>query len=313
MLSYVLRRVCLAVPTLIGVSLVTFLLFYVTVNPVQMAKRNLTAKNPTSEQVHDWLKAHGYDKPLPVQFRKHMTELFLLRFGKTDSTNEPIWGRIRAGIGPSTQIAVPVFVGAILSSLFCALWIAYLRGTYVDRYATLFCVLLLSVTYLVYIMGGQYVLGKVLRYYPLAGYQAGVSAWKFVLLPVVIGILAQLGSNVRFYRTLLLEEMHQDYVRTARAKGVSENAILFRHILKNASIPMLTSAVLSIPFLLTGSLLLESFFGIPGLGTLTVDAINSQDFAVVRAMVFLGTILYIVGSLLTDISYALVDPRVRLE
>jgi peptide/nickel transport system permease protein len=171
----------------------------------------------------------------------------------------------------------------------------------------------MSITYLVYIMGGQYLLGKVLRYFPIAGYQEGVGFWKFVLLPTLIGIISGLGSSVRFYRTLLLEEMNQDYVRTARAKGAGENTVLFRHVLKNAAIPILTSAVLSLPFLLMGSLLLESFFGIPGLGTMTVDAINSQDFAVVRAMVFLGTLLYIVGSVLTDLSYALVDPRVRLE
>jgi peptide/nickel transport system permease protein len=140
-----------------------------------------------------------------------------------------------------------------------------------------------------------------------------MDGWKFVLLPMTIGVISGLGSSVRFYRTVMLEEMNQDYVRTARAKGVSEQAVLFKHVLKNASIPILTSAVLSLPFLLLGSLLLESFFGIPGLGTLTVDAINSQDFAVVRAMVFLGAVLYIIGAVLTDISYAIVDPRVRLE
>jgi peptide/nickel transport system permease protein len=140
-----------------------------------------------------------------------------------------------------------------------------------------------------------------------------VDAWKFVLLPTVIGVVSGLGSGVRFYRTVVLEEMNQDYVRTARAKGVGERAVLFRHVLKNASIPILTSTVLAIPFVLLGSLLLESFFGIPGLGSLTVDAIQSQDFAVVRAMVFLGTVLYIIGAVLTDISYAVVDPRVRFE
>jgi len=313
MARYFLRRLLYSIPILIGVSLVTFALFYLTVNPVQMAKRNLSAKNPTQEQIHDWLVQHGYDRPLPVQFRKHMSELLLLRFGKSDATNEPIWDRISAGVGPSTVIAFPVFAGSLLASITCALWIAYLRGTYLDSYATFCCVLLMSVTYLVYIMGGQFLLGKVLRYFPIAGYHEGVGFWKFIGLPTLIGIIAGLGSSVRFYRTILLEEMHQDYVRTARAKGASESAVLFRHVLKNASIPILTSAVLSLPLLLMGSLLLESFFGIPGLGTMTVDAINSQDFAVVRAMVFLGTLLYIIGNLLTDLSYALVDPRVRFE
>jgi peptide/nickel transport system permease protein len=190
---------------------------------------------------------------------------------------------------------------------------AYFRGTYLDYWTTFLCVLLMSITALVYIMGGQYLLGKILKYFPIAGYQGGLGSWKFVLLPTVVGVIMGLGSSVRFDRTIMLEEMNQDYVRTARAKGVPERAVLFRHVLKNASIPILTSVVLSIPFLLMGSLLLESFFGIPGLGSMTVDAINSQDFAVVRAMVFLGTVLYILGAILTDLSYALVDPRVRLE
>ena len=313
MLRYVVRRVLYAVPILIGVSIVTFVLFYATSSPEQMARRNLSAKNPTKEQIQEWLHVHGYDKPLAVQFRKHMTELFLFRFGKSDTTGESIGARMRAGMGPSLAVASLAFIAALLTDITFALVLAYFRGTYVDLWGTFQCVLLMSITALVYIMGGQFVLGKVLKYFPLAGYQSGLHAWKFVLMPAIIGVVSGFGSSVRFYRTVMLEEMNQDYVRTARSKGVSESAILFKHVLKNASIPILTSVVLSIPFLLTGSLLLESFFGIPGLGSLTVDAINGQDFAVVRAMVFLGTALYIIGAILTDISYALVDPRVRLE
>jgi peptide/nickel transport system permease protein len=314
MLRYLIRRVLYAVPILVGVSLITFALFYMTVTPEQMARRNLSAKNPSKAQIQEWLVQHGYDKPLAEQFRKHMTELFLFRFGASDATGEPIWSRIRAGVGPSTMVASSVFVALLITSICFALGVAYFRGTYLDAWATFLCVLLMSITYLVYIMGGQYVLGKLLRYFPLAGYRGGLeNSWKFILLPMVIGVISGIGSSVRFYRTVMLEEMNQDYVRTARAKGVGERALLFRHVLKNASIPILTSAVLSIPFLMLGSILLESFFGIPGLGNLTVDAINSQDFAVLRAMVFLGTVLYIIGAVLTDVSYALVDPRVRLE
>ena len=313
MLRYVVRRVLYAVPILVGVSLVTFLLFYATASPEQMARRNLSAKNPSPEQIQEWLAQHGYDKPRGEQFRKHMGELFLLRFGKSDATGEDIWTRIRQGAGPSAAVASLIFVGSLLASVSIALAVAYYRGTYIDHYGTLLCVLMMSVVYVVYIIAGQYLLGKVLRYFPLAGYQPGVAAWKFALMPMIIGVVAGLGRSVRFYRTVMLEEMNQDYVRTARAKGVGERAVLFRHVLKNASIPILTSTVLSIPLLFLGSILLESFFAIPGLGTLTVDAIEGQDFAVVRAMVFLGAILYIVGSILTDISYALVDPRIRLE
>ena len=220
---------------------------------------------------------------------------------------------IKRGVGPSFHVASLTFFSSVLAAVTFALFVAYFRGTYVDTWGTFTCVLLMSITYLVYVMAGQFLLGKILKYFPISGYKSGMDAWRFVLLPMIIGLISGLGASVRLYRTFILEEMNQDYVRTARAKGVGEGAVLFTHVLKNASIPILTSVVLSIPFLLTGSLLLESFFGIPGLGTITVDAIQSQDFAVVRAMVFLGTILYIVGAILTDVSYALVDPRVRLE
>jgi peptide/nickel transport system permease protein len=313
MLRYVIRRVLYAVPILVGVSLLTFMLFYMTVTPEQMARRNLSAKNPSHAQIQEWLAQHGYDKPLSQQFRKHMSELFLFRFGNSDATGEPIWSRIRAGVGPSTMVASLIFVALFITSISSSLGVAYFRGTYLDLWATFVCVLLMSITYMLYIMGGQFVLGKLLKYFPMAGYRGGLLGWKFVLMPMVIGVLAGIGSSVRFYRTVMLDEINQDYVRTARAKGVGERAILFRHVLKNASIPILTSTIVSIPLLMLGGILLESFFGIPGLGSLMVDAINSQDFAVLRAMVFLGTVLYILGLVLTDVSYAMVDPRVRLE
>ncbi len=313
MLGYIIRRILYAVPILIGVSLVTFVLFYVVFPPAAVAKRNLSAKNPTEAQIQQWLIAHDYDKPLPQQFTKHMSQLFLFDFGRSDSTGEEIWTRIRAGAGPSFMIASQIFFFSILAQLFLALWAAYFRGTYVDTWITFVSVLLMSVVYLVFVLVGQYVLGKVLRIYPIAGYQSGPSAWRFTILPVIIGVISGLGGGVRLYRTFMLEEINQDYVRTARAKGVPESRILFRHVLKNAAIPIITSTVLAIPSLFLGNLLLESFFGIPGLGSYTVDAINSQDFAIVRAMVFLSAVLYIIGAILTDISYAIADPRIRIE
>ena len=313
MLGYIVRRVLYAIPILIGVSLLTFALFYLAASPEQMARQNLSAKNPTPEQIQGWLVEHSYDKPLNEQFSKHMRELFTFDFGLSDATGEPIWNRLRAGVGPSATIAGLVFAASLIVQVSLALGVALYRGTALDAWATFACVLLMSVVYVVYIIGGQFLLGKMLRLAPIAGYGEGSSALRFTLLPIVVAVVAGLGSNVRFYRTLFLEEMGQDYVRTARAKGVPERQVLLRHVLRNASIPILTSVVLSIPFLLMGSLLLESFFAIPGLGSLTVDAINSQDFAVVRAMVFLGTVLYIVGAILTDISYAVADPRVRLD
>ena len=171
----------------------------------------------------------------------------------------------------------------------------------------------MSVSTLFYIIGGQFVLGKILMIFPISGYDTGLHAIKFMVLPVVIGILSSVGGGVRFYRTVFLEEINKDYIRTARAKGLSEGKVLFKHGLKNAMIPILTNVVVSIPFLFYGSLIMESFFSIPGLGSFTIDAIQAQDFAIVRAMVYLGSILYICGLIMTDISYTLVDPRIRLE
>ncbi|HZT42579.1 MAG TPA: ABC transporter permease [Chthonomonadaceae bacterium] len=314
MLWYIVRRLLYAVPILVGVSLLTFLIFYIAVSPQQLARRNLSAKNPTPQQIHEWLAEHGYDRPMPVQFAHHLEELFLLRFGKSDTQGaEPIWESIRQRWKPSFMLTSMIFVAELITAICFALVVAYFRGTYVDYWGTLLCVLLMSIVYMVYIIAGQYLFGKILKYFPLAGWGRGLEAWKFVLLPMLVGVIVSLGSSVRLYRTFMLDEINQDYVRTARAKGVSERAILFVHVLKNAAIPILTTSVQLIPALFLGNLLLEQFFDIPGLGNFLVDAIESQDFAVVRAMVFLGTLVTIVGYILTDISYALVDPRVRLE
>ncbi|MGV3618883.1 MAG: ABC transporter permease [Fimbriimonas sp.] len=313
MIRYLLRRILYAIPILIGVSLATFALFYLTVPPEQMARQNISAKNPTPQQIEDWLTARGYDRPLGEQFTKHMRGVFLFDFGVSDSTGEPIAERLRNGIGPSALIGAVVLLGSVAASVALALVVAAFRGTYFDVWMTFLCVLLMSVTFLVYIIGGQFLLAKLARWFPLAGYGEGTDQLRYLVLPAIVGIVASLGGNVRFFRTVILEEAGRDYVRTARAKGVGEGRILFGHVLKNAAIPILTSFALSLPFVVMGSLLLESFFGIPGIGTITFDAINGQDFSTVRAVVFLGSILYIVGAILTDLSYALVDPRVRLE
>ena len=167
----------------------------------------------------------------------------------------------------------------------------------------------MSVNYLVWIIFGQFFLAYKLRWFPIWGFES----WSYLLLPVCIGILSGLGSNLRFYRTVILDEMYKDYVRTAYAKGLGPVSVLFRHVLPNAMIPIVTNTALALPFLYTGSLLLESFFGIPGLGGLSVNAINSSDVDVVRGVVLVGAALYVIASLLTDVCYAVVDPRVKLR
>ncbi len=189
----------------------------------------------------------------------------------------------------------------------------FFRATYIDFWGVVLCVALMSISSLFYIIGGQFLIGKLWQLVPISGYASGLDMGKFLLLPVVIGVIGSTGANTRWYRTIFLEEMGKEYVRTARAKGLPENLVLFKHVLKNAMIPILTGVVVIVPLLFLGSLITESFFGIPGLGSYTIEAINSQDFAIVRAMVFLGSVLYIIGLVLTDISYTLVDPRIRLE
>jgi peptide/nickel transport system permease protein len=206
-----------------------------------------------------------------------------------------------------------MFIAGLYIEIAIALLLAYYRGTYLDLWGLIVCVIGMSVPFLVLIIAGQFLMGKILKLFPLAGFGVGAHAWKFIVMPVLIGLISGIWLAIRFDRTAMLEEINQDYVRTARAKGVPEGRILFTHVLKNAATPILTSVVMSIPFLMLGNLLLESFFGIPGLGSITVDAINSSDFALVRAMVYLGTVLFILGQVLTDVSYALVDPRVRFE
>jgi peptide/nickel transport system permease protein len=193
------------------------------------------------------------------------------------------------------------------------LLLAFFRATYLDIWGVVLCVAMMSISGLFYIIGGQYLISKLWNLVPISGFAGGADALKFVMLPVIIGVIGGTGASVRWYRTLFLEEIGKDYVRTARAKGLRETTVLFRHVLKNGMIPILTGVVVVIPSLFLGSLVMESFFGIPGLGSYTIDAIQAQDFAVVRSMVFLGAVLYIIGLLLTDISYTLVDPRVRLN
>jgi peptide/nickel transport system permease protein len=216
-------------------------------------------------------------------------------------------------MGPSLALAIPVFLVGLAVNITFALLMAFFRATYLDFWGVVLCVAMMSISTLFYIIGGQYLASKILHLVPISGYASGADAAKFVILPVLIGVVSGIGSGSRWYRTIFLEEMGRDYVRTARAKGLAESVVLFRHVLKNAMIPILTGSVVVIPLLFMGSLLAESFFGIPGLGSYTIDAIQAQDFAVVRSMVFVGSVLYIVGLLLTDLSYTLVDPRIRLE
>ena len=325
MIAYIIRRMLYAVPILVGVNVITFLLFFVVNTPDDMARMFLGQKHVTEEQIEDWKTERGYHYPLfyNVQeegadtvrktiFYTKSLRLFLFDFGRSDSGRD-IGYDIAQRMWPSLAIAVPQLLIGLLVAITFALLIAFFRATYIDYWAVVICVALMSISSLFYIIGGQYIMGKILRVVPISGFESSIFGIKFLILPVLIGIIGGIGSSTRWYRTIFLEEMNRDYVRTARAKGIAEQVVLFRHVLRNALIPILTGVVVILPLLFMGSLITESFFGIPGLGSYTIDAINRQDFAIVRSMVFLGAFLYIVGLLLTDISYTVVDPRVRLR
>jgi peptide/nickel transport system permease protein len=325
MLAYLLRRLLYAIPILIGVNLLTFALFFVVNTPDDMARMQLGVKRVTPEAIEKWKAERGYDRPLFVNPRAAGTgvltetiffaksaRMFAGDFGRAEDGRD-ITREIRMRMGPSLAIALPTFVLGLFAAISSALLLALFRATRLDFWGVVLCVAMMSVSGLFYIIGGQYLVSKVWRLVPISGFSDGLDAWKFLVLPVAIGVVSGIGASTRWYRTIFLEEIGKDYVRTARAKGLSELAVLFRHVLKNALIPILTGVVAVIPLLFMGSLLTESFFGIPGLGSYTIDAIQAQDFAVVRSMVFIGSVLYIAGLILTDVSYTLVDPRIRLD
>lgn len=326
MWSYLVRRLLYALPILIGVNLLTFCLFFIVNSPDDMARMHLGAKHVTQADVEHWKQVKGYDKPL--FYNEHETglakithtlfvskslELFSFNFGNSDNDRE-IGSDISQRMWPSLALAIPTLLIGLLFDISFAILMAFFRGTYLDTAGVTICVVMMSISALFYILSGQYLIGKLFMLVPISGYQIGyIQSLKFLILPIAIGVIAGMGSGSRWYRTIFLEEMHKDYVRTARAKGLSELVVLFKHILKNAMIPILTGVVAILPLLFLGSLIMESFFGIPGLGSYTIDAIRMQDFEIVRVMVYLGTLLYILGLIMTDISYTLVDPRVRFQ
>jgi peptide/nickel transport system permease protein len=321
MLRYLARRLAYGLLTVIGVLLLLFALFFLVATPEDVARKALGDK-AMPEAIAQWKTNHGYDKPrvwnpaapFDTMLADHFRRLLGFDFGRSDADDTPIADRLRRGVGPSLSLTVPLFLLGLLLSISVALAVAYARESLLDRATRLGCVLLMSVPILLYIVAGQYLFGKVLRWFPISGFDPSPDVIaRFLALPVLIGLAANLGQEIRFYRTLFLEERNRDYVRTAYAKGCSPGQAMRRHVLRNALIPILTDVVIEIPFLFTDAILLESFFGIPGLGTMTVDAVNGNDFATLRVMVFLGALLFIAGQLMTDIAYTLVDPRVRLE
>lgn len=324
MLEYLLRRVLYMIPILIGINLITFSLFFVVNSPDNMARYNLGEKHVSVEAINQWKEAHGYNYPLfynqaangtkkitqTIFFEKSL-KLFLFDFGRSDGGRQ-IGYDVSQRMWPSLAIAIPTLILGIIVNITFAMLVIFFRRSYLEKAGLIACIVLMSISSLFYIIAGQFIFSKVLKIFPISGYVPGPELYKFLILPILAGVIGGIGSGTRWYRILFLEEIHKDYVKTARAKGLSERVVLFKHVLRNALIPILTGVVVVIPLLFMGSLIIESFFGIPGLGSYTIDAISQQDFAIVRSMVFLGSIFYILGLILTDLSYTLVDPRIRL-
>jgi peptide/nickel transport system permease protein len=324
MLNYILRRIAYGFLILVGVNLLTFILFFTVNTPDDMARLNIGGKRVTADAIQKWKAERGYDKPVVWNsqaegtqkftrtiFFERSVQLFAFRFGASDSGRD-IGYEIRQRLLPSLALAMPTFILGVIATVCVALMMVFFRATYLDFWGVTLAVMLMSVSALFYIIIGQFFFSTLLKLVPVSGFAGGWNLFIFLVLPIIIGVVARLGGDALLYRTMFLEEVGKDYVRTARAKGLSETAVLFRHVLRNASLPILTSTVAVLPLLFLGSLIMESFFGIPGLGSYTIDAIHAQDFAVVRSMVFVGSVLYIIGYILTDISYTVADPRVRL-
>jgi peptide/nickel transport system permease protein len=326
MLSYIARRLAYGVLILLGVNLATFILFFTVNTPDDMARLNLGGKRVTQEAVQKWKAERGYDKPLYINdaktgsakvtdtiFWDRSVSLFALDFGRADSESAgDIGHEVASRMSVSVQMALPLFVLQVFASTAFALLLVMFRHSRLDFWGVVACVLMLSISSLFYIIVGQYLFSRVLKLAPLSGYAPGLDAITFLALPVLLSLIARLGGEARLYRAMFLEEIGKDYVRTARAKGLSESRVLSRHVLRNALIPIITSAGGYLPYVFLGSLVFESFFGLPGLGAYVIEAISKQDFAVVRTMVFLGSLLYIATFILIDIAYTWVDPRVRL-
>lgn len=324
MLGYIFRRMLFAIPIVFGVMLLTFVLFFVVQSPSAMAKRVLGTK-ATPQAVENWLHNRGYDKPLLINtragepfydslFLNQVKRFAVLDLGRSDVTGRPLGEVLAAGALPSLMVTVPAFLVGFGMALGISLYLVYVRHSGVDLLAAVTCVGLMSLPSMVYIIFGQYVVAQVLSYFPAFGFNfEGFTTARFLVLPVALMVVSGLGAEVRLYRALFLEEMGQDYIRTARAKGASTSAVLLGHVLKNGLINLITVVVASLPFLIMGSLMIENFFGIPGLGNVLFDALHAPDFAVVQGFVFLGSILYLAGLILTDICYAWVDPRIRFR
>lgn len=311
MVKYIIRRLLYLIPVLLGVSFIIFVLFnLISGDPTAV----LLGKNATARQMAELREQLGLNKPLLDQYFDVVKSAFTFDFGYSWATKQEISQMILRGAYPSLCLTLPAFIIATVLSVLIALLVAFYRGKGIDLFVRVMCIAGQSISALAYILFFQYFFAYKMGWFEISGFEFGFPDFvPYVALPAIIFVLLSLGPDVRFFRTVILDEIYQDYVRTARAKGVSEVTVLLRHVLRNAMIPIITYVVIQIPTLILGALLLENFFGIPGLGGITLNALNSSDFPVIKAMAILSSVAYILMSLLTDVLYTFADPRVKLK
>ena len=312
MLAYIIRRVLQMIPTLFGVMLLVFTLFSVVGGDPSLV---LAGKHMTATTLANIRAQMGLDQSLPVQFWIFVKQVFTLDFGMSWGSQQPVSDVLGARVGPSLMLSGALLVVDLLLALPLAALVAYFRGGITDRIVTICCTVAMSISALVYIIAGQYWLAYQWGWFPVSGWSH--SFWRnlfiYVPLPMLMGLLVSLGPDIRFYRSFFVEEMNNDYVRTARAKGLSEQKVMLKHVLRNALIPVVTTVMMSLPYLLIGALVLESFFSIPGMGNEVVRAMNNSDFPVIKAITIYVAIATMIFNLLADLIYKLIDPRVQLK
>ena len=309
--SYVLRRLLYVIPVLLGVCFIIFIIFNVVAPDPAFI---LLGRHATIEQIAQLHRELGIDRPFWEQYLQIVKSAFTFNFGYSWSSKQQIWEMIKAGAGPSLSITVPLFIIVNTLSISVALLVSFYRGKFIDKFVLLLSISMMSISSLAYILFGQWFFGYKLGWFEISGYEAGFPNFiPYIILPVLLYVAISWGPDTRFYRSIILDEVYQDYVRTARAKGISELKIMFKHVLKNAMVPILTYVIIQIPYLILGLLLAEAFFSIPGLGGITIKAINTSDFPVIKAMTIMSAVGFIIFGVITDVLYTVVDPRMRLK
>ena len=309
--SYVLRRLLYVIPVLLGVCFIIFIIFNVVAPDPAFI---LLGRHATLEQIAQLHRELGIDRPFWEQYLQIVRSAFTFDFGYSWSSKQQIWEMIKAGAGPSLSITIPLFIIVNTLTISVALLVSFYRGKFIDKFVLLLSISMMSISGLAYILFGQWFFAYKLGWFEISGYEPGFPNFiPYVILPVLIYVAISWGPDTRFYRSIILDEVYQDYVRTARAKGISEMRIMFKHVLKNAMVPILTYVIIQIPYLILGLLLAEAFFSIPGLGGITIKAINTSDFPVIKAMTILSAVGFITFGVITDVLYTVVDPRMRLK